>query len=83
MPIYVVTRQQLYFSGYHYILFKGQQKRLTCLIHIYIATRQQFCLTGYHNILFMGGAQWLSGRVLDLRPRGPGSSLTCVIGLCP
>ena len=28
-----------------------------------------------------GGAQWLSGRVLDLRPRGAGSSLTGVTAL--
>ena len=29
------------------------------------------------------GAQWLSGRMLDSRPRGPGSSLTSVTALCP
>ena len=27
------------------------------------------------------GAQWLSGRVLDSRPRGRGLSLTCVTAL--
>ena len=29
------------------------------------------------------GAQWLSGRVLDSRPRAAGSSLTVVTELCP
>ena len=33
--------------------------------------------------LFKRGAQWLSGRVLDSRLRGPGSSLTGVTVLCP
>ena len=30
-----------------------------------------------------GGAQWLSGRVLDSRPRAAGVSLTKVNALCP
>ena len=29
------------------------------------------------------GVQWLSGRVLDMRSRGPGSSLTGITWLCP
>ena len=34
-----------------------------------------------HQITYEG-AQWLSGRILDSRPKGCGSSLTGVIAVC-
>ena len=44
-------------------------------------------ILGYHVLINFycqkKGAQWLSGRVLDLRPKGQGLSLTCVTVLCP
>ena len=33
--------------------------------------------------VMLEGAQWLSGRVLDLRQRSAGSSLTGVTAMCP
>ena len=36
-----------------------------------------------HDIYQSMGAQWLSGRVLDSRPKATGSSLTSVNALCP
>ena len=39
------------------------------------------CLIQNHNILLIlitvEGAQWLSGKVLDLRPKGRSASLCC------
>ena len=39
------------------------------------------CIT--HQFVGSKGAQWLSGRVLNSRPRGSGSSLTGFTVLCP
>ena len=41
----------------------------------------KYCILG-HFICVFTGAQWLSSRVLDLRPRAEGSSLTSVAVLC-
>ena len=37
----------------------------------------------YNSLRFKVLMQWLSGRVLDSRPRAAGSSLTGVTALCP
>ena len=52
------------------------EKRSMFLVEIQHA--QMSCLNIYTDI-FKWGAQWLIGRVLDLRLRG----LTCVTALCP
>ena len=33
--------------------------------------------------IYLKGVQWLSGRLLDSKPKGPGSSLTSITALCP
>ena len=37
----------------------------------------------YKNLHIQTGVHWLSGRVLDSRPRGHRLSLTGITGLCP
>ena len=38
----------------------------------YLLFGQTFLIFENYKIFFLGGAQWLSGRVLDSRPRGHG-----------
>ena len=54
-------------------------------IHAFVLARSRM---GLLPVIFQkkkggGGAQWLSGRVLDLRQRGSGFEPHGVTGLCP
>ena len=60
-------------------LSKGEVKPCPTLISGYAIFIFVFKLANFSHIM---GAQWLSGRVLDSRPRGCGLSLTSVTVLC-